>query len=220
MAATIILISINLCMFATQKKFINSGAYQFESKEPQERGAGEFWKLISYPSLRDRFFLQPAPFFFNQILFKMQKSKRDLSAAEVRISYKPLKTGRTITNVQESYCLFRDIWDDELFTVQEQFYAVFLNLRGEVMCWRLLNTGTMSRTQIDVRLLAAMAIKTLACSVIVAHNHPSGGVNPSTEDTKTTKIIKDGLALFDIMLLDHLILGGEVYYSFLNSGKL
>jgi hypothetical protein len=70
-------------MFVVQNQFIKNGANSnFKSKEPKDKGAREFRKLISFLSFRDRLVLQRAPLFINQIFFKMQNHKREKSSKE------------------------------------------------------------------------------------------------------------------------------------------
>lgn len=57
-------------------------------------------------------------------------------------------------------------------------------------------------------------------NIAIAHNHPSGNLNPSEADVKLTMKIQEGLKIFDIGLLDHIILADETYYSFADKGML
>jgi len=65
----------------------------------------------------------------------------------------------------------------------------------------------------------AVALKTLAKSVIISHNHPSGNLQPSEADRVLTKRIKEALKLFDVSLLDHIIVTREGYFSFAERGE-
>ena len=64
------------------------------------------------------------------------------------------------------------------------------------------------------------AILNTASGLIVAHNHPSGNLNPSESDTKITQKIKEAGNLLDVQLLDHLIIANDDYYSFADNGLL
>ena len=72
--------------------------------------------------------------------------------------------------------------------------------------------------QIDIKLVSKYAIESLCSGVIVAHNHPSGNTNPSNEDILITNKIKQALNIFDIQLMDHIILTEDSYYSFADEG--
>ena len=65
-----------------------------------------------------------------------------------------------------------------------------------------------------------MALKTLACAIMVAHTHPSGNLQPSSVDEALTVKLKEASKIMDIALLDHLILSPESYYSFADVGLL
>jgi DNA repair protein RadC len=80
--------------------------------------------------------------------------------------------------------------------------------------------GGISGTVTDVRIILKNAVLMTASGVIVAHNHPSGNLNPSESDIKITSNIKEAGNLLDIQLLDHLIIYDSDYYSFADNGVL
>jgi DNA repair protein RadC len=98
--------------------------------------------------------------------------------------------------------------------------AVFMNRTGQVIGYRLLNTGNISHCDIDTRLLVSLALHCMASSVIIAHNHPSGNLTPSDADISLTKKIIDALALIDITLLDHQIIIDDGWFSMANEKLL
>ena len=67
---------------------------------------------------------------------------------------------------------------------------------------------------VDIELLTAVAVKTLAKAVIISHNHPSGNLTPSEADRSLTRNVVKALKYFDIMLIDHIIVTKHGYYSF------
>ena len=67
---------------------------------------------------------------------------------------------------------------------------------------------------VDVRILFKIGLEKFATAVIVAHNHPSGNLKPSSEDINITKKISEGGKILSINLLDHLIITQKSYYSF------
>ncbi|MGE8512960.1 MAG: JAB domain-containing protein, partial [Chryseobacterium culicis] len=77
-----------------------------------------------------------------------------------------------------------------------------------------------SSTIVDVRIIMQAALLCNASAVILAHNHPSGNLNPSNEDLKITQNIKNASIFLNIQLLDHCILTSEDYLSFADEGKL
>ena len=81
--------------------------------------------------------------------------------------------------------------------------------------------GGISGTVTDVRMVLQVAIKTNASALIIAHNHPSGNLNPSESDTRITQKIKESANLMDIQLLDHLIVSPDMtYYSMVDEANI
>ena len=108
---------------------------------------------------------------------------------------------------------------DNLFSVlsyleQEEFWVLYLNIQNHVLLKNCLSKGGISDTMVDVRLLFKNAVRLGATALIVAHNHPSGELNPSKSDLKLTAKIKKVGENLDIKLLDHLIISEKGYFSF------
>ncbi|HNW57794.1 MAG TPA: DNA repair protein RadC [Bacteroidales bacterium] len=102
----------------------------------------------------------------------------------------------------------------------EEFWILFLNRSNRVINRMKLSQGGISGTVTDVRVVMKKAIEYLSSGIIVCHNHPSGNLTPSESDSKITLKIKEAGALFDIQLLDHLIISDSDYYSFADNGLL
>jgi DNA repair protein RadC len=102
----------------------------------------------------------------------------------------------------------------------EEFFCIFLNRANKVIKIDQLSKGGISGTVTDVRLIFKNAVVLTASGVIVAHNHPSGNLQPSGSDVKITAKIKEAGNLLDIQLLDHLIIYDSNYYSFADNGLL
>lgn len=220
-----------LPIFVVQNQFIKYGANSnFNSKEPKNKGAREFQKLISFLSLRDRLVLQRAPLFINQIFFKMQNQKREKSlsvlrekwaVAELEVSYKPKqKTGVNITGSYDAYQVFLQMWDNSLINIQEQFACLFLNAANEVIGYRLITTGKATSNTIDFNFIITCALLCRAQRVIFAHNHPSGNIKPSKADKDVTFAAKWKLEPFEVDVTDHLIITDGEYYSFIDNGLI
>jgi DNA repair protein RadC len=103
---------------------------------------------------------------------------------------------------------------------KEQFIVVTLNTSHEPLSVRIVSTGIINRTIIHPREVFYPAIKDLAAAVILCHNHPSGGLEPSIEDKGITKRLVACGTLMGIHVLDHIIIGKSGYYSFNKSGDL
>lgn len=97
---------------------------------------------------------------------------------------------------------------------REMAWVLTLNKSCEVTGHFMLSVGGTSSTVIDKKVVAKVAIEQLADAVILVHNHPSGSCLPSQADIKETGELKKALDLFDIALLDHVIIGSNEFYSF------
>jgi len=142
------------------------------------------------------------------------KTNNNPRFSELKVRYRKMKLPTKLDSTYYSAFYLRQIWDKSLISIQEQFYVVFLNQNMEVIGWRNLNTGTGTECLVDVKLLSAIALQCLCCNVILAHNHPSGNLRPSKADETLTWRIASVLKLFDIKILDHIILTIDGYYSF------
>ena len=110
----------------------------------------------------------------------------------------------------------------ELFSRErnEAVYQVCLDGKGKLLACRRLGEGSASAVNLDVRKIVQNAIAFCACSVILAHNHPSGVALPSQEDHTATLRVKEALASIDVKLEDHIIVADHDFLSFAQSGFL
>lgn len=91
---------------------------------------------------------------------------------------------------------------------REVFYVIFLDSQNRVTSCEPLFVGTLDQTSVYPREVVRRCIELNAGSVIFAHNHPSGVLEPSTADRTLTNSLKSALALIDVRVLDHFIVGG------------
>ena len=96
----------------------------------------------------------------------------------------------------------------------EEFWILFLNNANKVLHKAQLSKGGITGTLVDVRLVMKQALELGAVAIILAHNHPSGTLKPSTADKQITQKIKLACETLDIKVLDHLIITQKSYYSF------
>jgi DNA repair protein RadC len=108
-------------------------------------------------------------------------------------------------------------WSDRK---QERFICCSLNGAHELIAARVVSIGLVNRTVVHPREVYADPITDRACAVIVAHNHPSGRLEPSPEDREITCRLKEAADTLGIALLDHVIFSGSGYYSFVEHGLL
>ena len=116
-----------------------------------------------------------------------------------------------IRNAQDVYENYHSFYFKE---TQEKFMVLFLNIKNEVICHKVLFIGTNNQSLIHPRDIFKEAILNNASKILCIHNHPSGNVSPSKEDEKVTIRLKESGELLGIPLLDHVILGNKSYYSF------
>lgn len=122
-----------------------------------------------------------------------------------------------ITTSQSAYQLLKRRLSD---LPHEEFWILSLNRANQVVKEEHLSKGGISGTVVDIRLICKSAIENNASSLVVAHNHPSGQVQPSDQDKSITTKLRDALKLFGITLIDHIIVGDNRYFSFSDEGLI
>ena len=103
---------------------------------------------------------------------------------------------------------------------QEHFLCASINGANEILNIRVVSIGLIDRSPVHPREVFADALSDRASAVIVAHNHPSGGLQPSQSDVDITAQLKAAGVIVGIDLLDHIIFNRAGYFSFLEAGKL
>ena len=142
---------------------------------------------------------------------------------EIQVSY----TGKIptqqwqIKSSKDAANILQSVWNQNTIALQESFAVLLLNNSNYVKGIYKLSTGGVSATLVDIRLLFAVALKSVTTGLILAHNHPTGKMDPSNLDKELTKKIVEAATYFDIKVLDHIILSPfDEYYSFADSGLL
>lgn len=102
----------------------------------------------------------------------------------------------------------------------EEFWVIYLNNSNKVLQTSQLSKGGITGTLVDIRLAFKQALALGAVGLILAHNHPSGTLNPSESDIKLTNKIKAAGESLDINILDHLIITEKAYFSFADEQML
>ena len=100
----------------------------------------------------------------------------------------------------------------------EVFVTLFLDIKHCLITVDESAKGSISRVAVYPREIVRRALTLNAASLIVAHNHPSGGVEPSANDRRLTRVLQDSLALIDVRLLDHLVVTSNEVFSFSRQG--
>ena len=124
-----------------------------------------------------------------------------------------------VTCSADAVSYLRDIWSSNIERVEE-FMLLCINRANKVLGWSRISSGGLSGTVADPKVIFQVGLKSNASSIILAHNHPSGNVNPSDADLKLTEKIKNAGNMLDIAVLDHLIITAECYYSFADEGTM
>lgn len=129
-------------------------------------------------------------------------------------------TGGKVTSSKKASKLINEIFNMDS-QPSEIFVMLALDIKKKPIGCFLISQGTIDSTISSPRDIFQRALLVNAHSIIVAHNHPSGEVEPSTEDKKITQRLVEAGKLMEIELIDHLILGEEgKYYSFLENGGM
>lgn len=102
----------------------------------------------------------------------------------------------------------------------EEFHIIYLNRANSVIVTDQHSSGGLTGTVVDIRLVLKRALLLKSSSFILSHNHPSGNLKPSTEDLHLTEKIVKAAKLMDIKVLDHIIISGHRFFSFLEEGYL
>ena len=121
-----------------------------------------------------------------------------------------------ITNSKDAYDVFKKIWDADSIEIYESMICIFLNRANNTIGWYKVSQGGISGTVIDNKLILGTALKCLASSIIIAHNHPSGNVQPSEADTRITEKLKNACTIMEINLIDHIIITKDSYFSYMD----
>ena len=102
----------------------------------------------------------------------------------------------------------------------EEFYLIMLNHANEIIHTKQVSKGGMSSTIADGKIIFNMALTFQASSIIISHNHPSGNLNPSSQDLQLTKSLHEFGKYIDLPLLDHIIFTDNGYFSFAEQSLL
>jgi DNA repair protein RadC len=139
----------------------------------------------------------------------------ELTAIYKRTSKKSFKV-----NCSKDIDTFMRPYFDEILDDHEEMKVIYFSNITEVMHVKELSVGGLTGTLVDIRLILRDALILCTPAIALLHNHPSGGLRPSQADISLTEKIKKGAKLFDINVLDHLIMTRESYFSFADEGLI
>lgn len=151
------------------------------------------------------------------------KNPQLLTLSEVKVSYRsrsPVAHKPKISSSKDAEKVLRENWSDDI-ELLEECNVLFLSKSNQVKGIYRASRGGTSGTVVDLKIIFAAALKGMAAAIIVAHNHPSGNLEPSKVDIELTKKLRDTGLTLDLPTLDHLILAPTVgYYSFADNGLI
>ncbi len=142
-----------------------------------------------------------------------------LSALELgrRRQMTQVKVKPKITCSQDAYNCVYPVMED---LKHEVFKILLLNRNNRVTKIETVSVGGVAGTVVDPKIIFKKALDEQASSIILAHNHPSGNLNPSQQDIAVTKKLMEAGKTLEINILDHLIISNQGFYSFLDEGLL
>lgn len=144
-----------------------------------------------------------------------------MELAEIKVSYTPQNNKKIkFTNSDAIYSLVLKHWNTNTLELQEEMKVILLDRANQLIGIYVLSKGGIAGTVVDVKLLLSVALKCIASNIILVHNHPSGNLKPSQADISITKKVKKACKYVDIVLLDHLIISKNEYYSFADNRLL
>lgn len=139
---------------------------------------------------------------------------------EIKITYK--KTNKDfLGKIGSSYdvaSFIRSVFEN--LELQESFIVLYLNQAHNIIGYYRDTIGAINATIADIRLIMATALTSASVAMIISHNHPSGNIKPSEPDIQLTRKINDASKLFEIKLLDHVIVTKGSHFSFTDEGLL
>ncbi len=149
----------------------------------------------------------------------LKRAQRVVVAAELgrRFMCCPISELTTITSSSDVVDYFKPKLES---LSHEECWVLYLTSSNSVIEIQKLSFGGVVATIVDHRIIIKRALELLATQIIMVHNHPSGSVDPSCEDVELTERVNSAAQLFDIKLLDHIIVSRVGSYSFLNSKLL
>jgi DNA repair protein RadC len=123
--------------------------------------------------------------------------------------------GEQLTGTAELVNFVHRLQDSDV----EKMIVIYLDAQNK-LCGLLPIMGTVNQAVVYPREVLKHALLSGACALILCHNHPSGHTGPSEADIRLTKLIQDGTKLIDVQVHDHLIIGGEQFFSFREEGLM
>lgn len=136
--------------------------------------------------------------------------------SDFEVKWLPRVSDKEVTSVSDVLKMFKPLGKRH----QEEFWIVLLTTNNTVIGKKCINIGTTTSAIVDIQEIARCAILTNAQAILSIHNHPSGDPTPSQDDIRLANRLKDALSLFNIRLLDFIIISKDKDYSFASKNML
>lgn len=152
------------------------------------------------------------------ILEQLTPARRKVAFAAIEL-YKRSKTKnvQTIKSSKDIFSIMSPYIND--LTIEE-FWVIYVNQSLKIMRKVRISCGGIDSTDVDVRVVMKYALQCNATMFFVCHNHPSGKVKPSRMDDNLTDKLRKAGELMNLKLSDHVIIGGDCYYSYVDEGRI
>jgi len=144
------------------------------------------------------------------------KASQILSAIELSKRYLKQKKSTKISSSNDVYDELKPYYNKQ----QEYFLALYLDGANHLLDTKVISIGTLNQSLVHPREVFAYAVEKRCASIIVAHNHPSGILKPSSEDLSVTQRLKESGKILGIELLDHIIFTRDGFVSLNEEGML
>ncbi|TFV93185.1 DNA repair protein [Algoriphagus kandeliae] len=143
---------------------------------------------------------------------------------EIKISYEPNRASfdnLTIKDSKRAYEYLYPLFSEDIISLQEEFIVLYLNRGNKILGYFKGFKGGNASVVCDIKIILSIALKGMASSIILAHNHPSGQLIPSEPDKVLTRKVRKACEALDLYLADHIIVAPEGgYFSFADEGLL
>jgi len=146
-----------------------------------------------------------------------------MKVAEVQLTYKTTVKASDrpkINSSEEAYRLLQSNWNYEIIEFIEEFKIILLNRANRVLAIMPISMGGTSGTIVDPKVVFIAALKMNASHIILVHNHPSGNLKPSHADLELTRKLREAGKYLDLLVIEHIILTKDAYFSFADEGLM
>lgn len=148
-----------------------------------------------------------------------QRGLAKLRAIKTLISDVQNRTRKAPIDVSKPQSIYKAMSDMQYFET-EHVRVLYLNARNHLIKYEDVSIGDVTSASLDIKCIFSSAIRLKACGIVIVHNHPSGDSRPSDIDIRNTKRIADAGRIFDIPVLDHIIIGHGEFHSMCECGQL